>query len=222
VFRPVPRGEVYRKLLHVLVVFLPIGIFYGPEYFSTTRSFVAFFALGILIMSLVLEYSRFRFPGFGNWWWSFHSALLRDREKYQLTGATYMAGGSFLCACISVISESFAAYAFLSFALFILGDAAAALVGKSFGRTRVGMKTLEGALGCFLLSFSLAYWIFPYFPKFSETLGGPLSLVQSVVVALSISLLELFPVKLKKFSLNDNLYVPVVATWIVSIAHSIL
>ena len=38
-----------------------------------------------------------------------------------------------------------------AWALFFLflGDAAAALVGKSMGRIRIGEKTLEGALGCF-------------------------------------------------------------------------
>jgi dolichol kinase len=218
-FRPIPSEEVYRKLLHVLVVVLPLGIFYIPIYYSFSRSDVAWSTLVILLLSIAIELFRFRSPAFGNWYFSSFGSMLREEEKSQLTGATYVAAGTFLCACLSLVSESFSAYAFLSLTLFILGDAAAALVGKSMGRVKVGKKTMEGAVGCFLLCLSLAYWIFPYLPKFTEVLGKPFSLVQLILISVTVSLLELFPIRVKQFTLNDNLYVPVLATCAAAMSH---
>jgi len=83
----------------------------------------------------------------------------------------------------------------------------------------VGKKTMEGAVGCFLLCLSLAYWIFPYLPKFTEVLGKPFSLVQLILISVTVSLLELFPIRVKQFTLNDNLYVPVLATCAAAMSH---
>ena len=56
--------------------------------------------------------------------------------------------------------------------LFILGDAVAALVGKAVGRIKVGSKTVEGALGCYLLCVALAAFLFPRLPAFLADWGG--------------------------------------------------
>ena len=218
-FRPIPSEEVYRKLLHVLVIILPLGIFYVPIYYSFSRSDVAWSTLAVLLLSIAIELFRFRSPAFGKWYFSSFGSMLREEEKFQLTGATYVAGGAFLCASLSLISEAFSAYAFLSLTLFILGDAAAALVGKSMGRVKVGKKTMEGAVGCFLLCLTLAYWIIPDLPKFTEVLGKPFSLVQLILICIIVSLLELFPIRVKQFTLNDNLYVPVLTTFAAAMAH---
>lgn len=69
-FRPIPSEEVYRKLLHVLVVVLPLGIFYIPIYYSFSRSDVAWSTLVILLLSIAIELFRFRSPAFGNWYFS--------------------------------------------------------------------------------------------------------------------------------------------------------
>ena len=73
---------------------------------------------------------------------------------------------------------------------------------------------MEGAIGCFILCILLAYWAFPMLPLFLFKWGGELSFFQASIVGLSIALLELFPAKLGRFKLNDNLYVPVVVTYI--------
>ena len=72
---------------------------------------------------------------------------------------------------------------------------------------------MEGAIGCFVLCIFLAYWAFPMLP-FSFKVGRELSFFQASIVGLSIALLELFPAKLGRFKLNDNLYVPVLVTYI--------
>ena len=90
-------------------------------------------------------------------------------------------------------------------------------LGKSIGRIRIGKKTLEGAIACFLLCMVLAYWVFPILPDFLEKWGGAFYLWQAACVAAMISLLELFPVQTGKVRWNDNLYVPVVVTLIAAV-----
>ena len=98
--------------------------------------------------------------------------MLRQEESQQITGATYVLAGGLLCSLLALISESACAAAFLGFTLFVLGDAAAALAGKAFGRVRVGRKTLEGALGCYLLCVVLGAFLFPQLPTFLAVWGG--------------------------------------------------
>ena len=74
---------------------------------------------------------------FRAWFFNLFGSMMRTQEETQLTGATYIIAGSFICSCISLTSDAFAASAFISLCLFVLGDAAAALCGKAFGRVKV-------------------------------------------------------------------------------------
>ena len=169
-----------------------------------------------LLLSLVIDLSRLYIVGFRAWFFNFFGSMMRTQEETQLTGATYIMAGSFICSWISLSSDAFAASAFISLSLFVLGDAAAALCGKAFGRVKVGDKTLEGAVGCFLLCFLLTF-LFPYLPSFLSKWGGEFTWIHMVLFPLGISLLELFPIKLGRLTLNDNLYIPAVISLLVLI-----
>jgi len=213
-FRKVAPEEVNRKLLHGLVVILPLGIFYAPTLFELDRTAMAALVFVLLLISIFVEVLRQRNVYFGEWFHITFGSMLRTEERNHLTGATYVVGATFLCAWMSTASETMAACSCLALTLFILGDAVAALVGKSIGRIRIGEKTLEGAVGCFVLCLVLAYWVFPRLPGFLDAWGGGLSWMHAIVVGSSVALLELFPVKLGHLQLNDNLYVPVLVTMI--------
>ena len=213
-FKPIPSEEVYRKLLHVLVIILPLGVFYGPSLFGLDRTSLAVLSCFLLLFSILVEFLRLKNQAFGAWFYSTFGSMLREEERLNLTGATYVVAATFLCACISVLGEAFAASSCLGLTLFILGDAAAALAGKSVGLIRVGKKTLEGAIGCFLLCFLLSYWVFPMLPQFLEKWGGGITLYQALIIGASVALLELFPIKIGSLRLNDNLYVPVLVACI--------
>ncbi len=213
-FRSVPTEEVYRKLLHGLVIIFPVAIFYSPSVLSISRESIVKICLLLLILSIFIEVLRLLNISFGEWFYSKFGAMLREEEKKHLTGATYIAGAIFICAWLSTTNESLAVCSFLGLTLFVLGDAVAALAGKSFGKIRIGKKTLEGAIACFLLCFMLSYFIFPQLPKVLEGWGTEISFVQAIVIGLSVSLLELFPIKLARLHINDNLYVPVLVTYI--------
>jgi len=213
-FKPVPPEEINRKFLHVLVIVFPLGVFYGPQLLNTSRFNIFVLSFLICLLSLFIDLLRFRNVAFGKWFYSRFGGLMRVHENSHLTGATYIFGGISLCACLSIVSEVFAVSACLALILFILGDAAAAIGGKAFGRFRIGKKTLEGAITCFLLCLILAYWFIPFLPGFSEKWGGAILLWQAIVIAGSVSILELFPIRVGKIDLNDNLYVPVIVSYL--------
>ena len=98
--------------------------------------------------------------------------------------------------------------------LFVIGDGAAALCGKAFGRIKIGEKTLEGAIGCFVTCLMLTTLAFPNLSHFT-IVEEPFGWWHMLLFPLAISLLELFPLKLQGFKLNDNLYVPIVVSLLV-------
>lgn len=202
------KEEVNRKLLHVLAVVLPCGIFYTPIHLEIHRSYAFLIIFSIFVFSVFVEIFRMRVSVFSKWFSDSFSSMMRAEEKNQLTGATYVVGGSVICSLISLHSEKAAVCAFLCLTLFILGDAAAAVIGKAVGRIKVGQKTVEGALGCFLLCAFIAGLIFPSLPYFKEFWGGEISFFQIIFISALVSILEFFPIRWNKFVLNDNLYVP--------------
>jgi dolichol kinase len=205
------KEEINRKLLHVLAVVLPVGIFYGPVC-GVERIWACMLALALTCVSIFVEFARLRHASLGEWFLRCFGLLLRKKEKRQITGCTYLMAGAAICSIISLHSEAAASCAFLGLTLFILGDAAAALVGKAIGRIRIAGKTLEGSIGCFLLCVILGAFVFPILPGFLDDWGGELSLLQVLSLSFAVSLLELVPIKILGVEINDNLYVPAVTS----------
>lgn len=210
--------EVFRKLLHGLALVLPAAIFYGPEILHAQPWLISLFLGFLLVVSLSIEAIRFRSSSFSRIFNYCFGSMLRSAESTKFTGATFVIGGSFLCSLIAIGGKIPAASAFLGLSLFILGDAAAALVGKAIGRRRIGEKTLEGALGCFALCLLLALGVFPYLPNFTLVWGN-FHLLQAVFLSALVAVLELFPFRVGKIVLNDNLYVPVIVTFVCILIH---
>tara|TARA_Y100000588_G_scaffold171441_1_gene185335 strand:+ start:260 stop:904 length:645 start_codon:yes stop_codon:yes gene_type:complete len=202
--------EINRKLLHGLAVAMPAGIFYGPDLLQVSQGMASVVIGGLFGLALLIEILRFRSTLIGALFRKWFGSMLRVNESRSLTGATYVMGGSFLCSLIALQGGLAPAAAFLALTLFILGDAVAALVGKGIGRIRIGGKTLEGALGCFTLCALLACLVFPRLQDFPDAWTMPALLLISALVAI----LELFPIRLGRWCLNDNLYVPVCVTFI--------
>ena len=206
------KEEINRKLLHGLAVLVPAGVFYGPGYFGTDRLWAFLLVSSVMVIACIIEFMRIKNDSFGQFFLSLFGSMMRKEEDQQLTGATYLMIGTVLCSLFSAYSEPAAACSFLGLTLFIMGDAAAALVGKGMGRIKVGGKTLEGFLGCFLACLLLCLFLFPILPGFIEVWGIELTFLQVVLLALTVSLLELIPIKLFGRVINDNVYVPAVTS----------
>jgi len=208
------KEEINRKLLHLLAVFLPVSIFYAPIIWDIQRIYICCLIFVLLLISLLIEYLRLRVSSFASWFIILFGSMMRTEEENQLTGATYVLGGSVICSLISIYNEVSAVSCFICLTLFIIGDAVAAIVGKAFGRIKVGNKTVEGGVGCFLFCAVTSGFLFPILPFFTEFWGSEISVTQVFLISASISILEFFPVNWRGVTLNDNLYVPGVSSLI--------
>ncbi len=137
------RDELVRKLIHLFSLSIPAVYYFIPQ--ST-----AVIILGILtFLALVIDITRYFSPSFGKYFYKFFGFLLRKHEintkKKTLNGATYV----LLSALISVII--FPKVIFITcFAILIVSDSMAALIGRRYGKHKFLFKSLEGTLAFFL------------------------------------------------------------------------
>jgi dolichol kinase len=94
---------------------------------------------------------------------------------------------------------------------FVWGDAVAALVGQSIGRTKMGSKSLEGSLACLVLCLIFYSAVFPHVPLLLDKWSGTIPMAITIVASLCVTVLELVPMRItKSLTINDNLIVPVI------------
>ncbi|MEW6512213.1 MAG: dolichol kinase [Bacteroidota bacterium] len=135
--------EFIRKGIHLLSLLIPV-----VYYFITKQT-----ALSILIpLTLAFglsDIARLFIPAVGRLYNRLFGFLLRAHERNEtgrrLNGATYVLFAATLCVMffpkVIVIT---------AFAILIISDSSAALIGRRFGRHRFLTKTLEGAAAFFI------------------------------------------------------------------------
>ena len=146
-FVPMPR-EVFRKILHIILLG---SIFVWTDAFATWWVSAVAALLFIATVYPVLALAE-RMPGY--------SELLTERKRGEIKRSLVVVFGMFaalICVCWGWLGEKYLVTA--SVLAWGLGDAAAALVGKRFGRHYIqwrlveGRKSLEGTLAMFGVSF---------------------------------------------------------------------
>ena len=88
-----------------------------------------------------------------------------------------------------------------------VGDAAAALVGRTWGHIRIGAKSLEGSAACFLACWAAG-------AVFLDSPGG--GVPEAAVGAFTAALLEALPMPL-----DDNLWIPVVSGLVLTLLRTL-
>jgi len=137
------RDELVRKLIHLTSLTIPIVYYFIPR------------TAAIIILSImssaavILDISRYSHPQVGKVFYSIFGFLLRrhevDEKKKNLNGATYVLISALICAVI------FPKIFFITgFAILIISDSSAALIGRKFGKHRFLAKSLEGTLAFFI------------------------------------------------------------------------
>ena len=176
-------AELIRKGIHLFALVIPVG-YYFVSFPVAVVGISAPAAIAIL-----LDLARFK-----RWrLWTLVSRLLtpiiRDHEvRGGFTGASYILTASAIVIVVFPKSIAIAAITFI-----IIGDTAAALVGRMWGRHKlIGRKSIEGSSAC-LLSLILVSFLIPGLPT-------PVGIVGAV----SACLAEAFSGKI-----DDNLAVPV-------------
>ncbi len=185
------RGEIPRTFFHVLGgLFLGVVGFTLPEPLNKA-------VLGILFLTAVtVDTARLRSPGFSEVIVKVIGPFMRPSEKTSYTGSPAFTAGFLLSFFLFPKQIALAAVVPL-----VIGDRAAVLVGKSWGSVRIGNKTLEGSLACFV-STLLAYYLGA---KFLPALL-PFHTLYLAGAALAATVVEMLP---RPF--NDNLTIPLAA-----------
>lgn len=187
------KREIYRKLIHVSTVAVPLMVWVLPRWMS-----IALLAPAAAL-AVAVEWARLRLP-----WARYHflrrtRTMLRPHERRGLAGATYMVV-AYLVALL-LFPKPIAVVAMLYNGL---GDATAALVGKRWGRhrTRWG-KSWEGAGAALAVNLAVGLLV----PGVSPA--------AALVGALAAATLEFLPLPL-----DDNLRVTLgggAAAWLASL-----
>jgi dolichol kinase len=211
------KEEINRKVLHAftgsivpaLILYIPL---YAPHFsvlpvWLTPHLYPPALAAAASAFLTVVEILRFKNTAVQGLFYRVSGATLRPEELKRMTGATYIAYATLGCSLLFVNHPQ---VSFIVLSAFIWGDAAAALVGQSIGRTRIGKKSLEGSLGCFVLCMALFLLIFPLIPHLLDPWKGAMAVSMALVSSFVITIMELFPISLYKKTINDNLTVPMV------------
>jgi dolichol kinase len=193
-------AELRRKALHLGALALPVGLLVlGREAALWVLVPLAAFAFG-------LDVARQRSPAFRGPILGLFGSIMRPEEvpppggPLVLNGAVWMLLAA--AACTALFSPALAAAAL---AMQMVGDGAAAVVGRRVGRVRYPgqTKTLEGTAAFFVVGLATA-WLLARLPV--EGLAEALPLGRLAVGALAAAVVEALPVPP-----NDNLRVPVAA-----------
>jgi dolichol kinase len=137
------KDELIRKLIHLCSLSIPVIYYFISRY-------DALIILGILsFLALIIDLGRYSFPKFGELFYKIFGFLLRRHEKdlikKNLNGATYVLLSAFLGVLI------FPKIIFINaFAILIISDTSAALIGRRFGTIPLMKKSLQGTLAFFI------------------------------------------------------------------------
>ncbi|MFB0515802.1 MAG: diacylglycerol/polyprenol kinase family protein [Candidatus Neomarinimicrobiota bacterium] len=176
-------NEGGRKLIHLGSSVLPLG------YWIIGRDAAIVALIVLTVLMLAIEAARMNSTWGRALYQRFLGSVTRPSEERRPTGATYVFIGALVAAILFTPTIAILSMLFMS-----IGDTAASLVGQRYGRIRIGDKSLEGTLACFLTCLLLALL---------ADLTWPVTLAGAATAALA----ELIPWPL----VNDNTAIPVLS-----------
>jgi dolichol kinase len=185
-------NELKRKGIHLCALVIPLSY-----YSFLPKSLALLIFTPAALISIFIDLVRHKNTFLSRWINWVLGPILREHESWDFTGSSYILS-AFVLSVLFFNKEI--AVAVICFA--ILGDMAAALVGRIFGKVKIvnSSKTLEGSLA-FFISCLLVIIIIPSFPIWIGLVGA---LIATIVEALSI------PV-------NDNFSVPLLSGLVMEI-----
>eukprot|EP00927_Polykrikos_kofoidii_P061194 TRINITY_DN56061_c0_g1_i1.p1 TRINITY_DN56061_c0_g1~~TRINITY_DN56061_c0_g1_i1.p1 ORF type:complete len:291 (-),score=33.81 TRINITY_DN56061_c0_g1_i1:314-1186(-) len=191
-------SEVERKVFHVCGLLVPL-IYQVLLQNGFSKHFCLKILWSITIVGCTCDFMRVRVPWVQRNWPL--KGILRGKEETQLCGGTYFALG-----CTLSIQFFAPAIAMTSIIFLVLGDMAAALIGRSFGQSFCSMKlgtdgkkSAEGSVAMFLVCLTMGCTIF------SEVHLREYAVCISALVA---TLTELY----EPFGINDNVSIPILSS----------
>lgn len=139
------RSEVLRKAIHLCSLSIPV------IYYFITRELALTILIPLAVFSLAIDLGRYYSNSLNEYVEKIFGFMLRkherDSKKKNLNGATYV-----LISAVLVILLFPKVFAVTAFTVLIVGDIAAALIGRKFGKTKFLFKSFEGTLAFFVFS----------------------------------------------------------------------
>jgi dolichol kinase len=191
-------AEIVRKGIHLLSLTIPVLYYFLP------RPVALSILIPLTLAFLLADVTRLFLPPVGRLYDRLFGWLLRTHERNDrgrhLTGASYVLLSAILCVLIfpKVIVIT-------AFAILIISDSAAALIGRRFGRHPFLGKSLEGTSAFFVTALAVvaAAPKIAYLPA-EYLIGGASALLGTFVEAGALGI-------------DDNLSIPLsigCAMWI--------
>lgn len=173
--------ELERKSVHLVAMAIPLGCRFLP------RSVMMPVLLGLSVVMLAIEFARLENRRFAHVFTRFFGSVVREHESFTFTGSTFVLVGSL---CTYYLFDRHIAAAALSF--LILGDSAAAIVGRAFGSFRLFGKSFEGFTANVVVSWLIGIvFVSPWLAAYG---------------AVTAAIVEFLPIPL-----DDNLRIPLVS-----------
>ena len=190
------RGELGRKGIHLASAIFPLAWHYGVV---DRPLLLGALALGLAIAAL-LEIGRRTSTGMRRWFESWFGWMLRGHEATRLTGASWILLAMFLAVLLLPMRA-----ALVALWAGVVGDAAAALVGRAIAARAAGRgKTWAGSAACALASAVGPLWL------------ADAAVVPSLVIGLAAAAAER-----PALALDDNARVAIaagLAAWALGVA----
>eukprot|EP00300_Choanocystis_sp_HF-7_P022896 c22502_g1_i1.p1 GENE.c22502_g1_i1~~c22502_g1_i1.p1 ORF type:complete len:311 (+),score=54.55 c22502_g1_i1:55-933(+) len=190
--------ELTRKAFHFSGMVMPAVYFFGLRSQLMDKRLGIYVMVTVTSLYLLGDVLRLSIPAFNHYMlvtlgWN---RIMRKEEYNSFTGIGYYFAGNTLATLLFTPSVTIVAMLAL-----ILGDFAAALVGKAIGRRKlVGSKSLEGTLACFAVCLACGLFVFASLLP-DLTIGSVFAF--AFVGAAAAALAELFAIVI-----NDNILIP--------------
>ena len=190
------KQEVLRKLIHLSSLWM-VGLIYCVP---APVAAIVFFIL--LIGNVFIEYAAYRqWPFLGSFFNYFFGKMMRSKERkkgFHLSGAPYVLAAALLVCLLFPTT-----IAMFSLTIMLLCDTAAALIGRVFGKHKIGTlpKSVEGAAAFWVVGFLvLLFYTFAF--HFSD-----LTVFQGIIAITLAMLAEIYEAQIK---VDDNLSIPLI------------
>ena len=188
-----PSYDYYRKATHLFSLVIPALYWYTVPSQKTASIIIIFFTF----LFILFDYLRFKSKAIKLFFSLFFDKMLKEHElNGKLTGASWVMISSSMVILLFSKEVAVISLVFLS-----IGDTAAGLFGRNYGKIRIGNKTLEGFIAGFFSCLIICLFYRPL--QFSITASG----------AFFGMLFETLPLPF-----DDNLKIPIAS----AIAMSIL
>jgi dolichol kinase len=190
----IPKDEIKRKLVHLMCLIYILGYWYLP------KNFVVLGLSIVISVAVFLEILRFKVHSFNNFLKDNFKGFYRQQEADKMSGLVWTLSGGL----ITILMFPNKYMVFASFLYLVFADAAAALIGKAFGKHKILFgKSLEGSMACFLVCFIIGLFMFNFWFAF--------------IGAIIATFVEAVPWKL-----NDNFWMQIINAGMLTLLSNVM